>query len=298
MINTLLIVISCVTLVAWFIQEKLARPHIEKNLQTLIDQSRNFSADDLQYQVVPNWNEWLFKAIVAMWLLWAAALIMIKDGDFALVLVVLTFLSGIIAGIDRLLFFVGRARFIGSPGVVSYLTRYTEEQRASLKVIFGQEMAVAEYAKSFFPILAVVLVLRSFVVEPFQIPSESMVPTLEVGDYILVNKYTYGVRLPVIGTKVMEVDKPERGDVMVFFPPNDSRYFIKRVVGLPGDKIEYKNKLLTINGKTMPQQLLAELPPLRPQLKVKSEMLSDKEHLLRIDKYRYYERCGYTVVSP
>ena len=93
---------------------------------------------------------------------------------------------------------------------------------------------VVEYAKSFFPVLLVVFVLRSFLVEPFQIPSSSMVPTLQVGDYILVNKYTYGIRLPVLRTKVVALNEPERGDVMVFFPPHmNDTYFIKRVSACP-----------------------------------------------------------------
>ena len=105
----------------------------------------------------------------------------------------------------------------------------------------------------FFPVLFVVLVLRSFVVEPFQIPSGSMIPTLEVGDFILVNKFSYGLRLPVVGTKVVDVGEPKRGDVMVFFPPDDQRYFIKRVIGLPGDEIRVVNNVLYINGTRVPQ---------------------------------------------
>ena len=93
-----------------------------------------------------------------------------------------------------------------------------------------KEPLPVEYARSFFPVLFLVLVLRSFLAEPYQIPSESMVPTLEVGDFILVNKYAYGIRLPVLGTKIMDVGAPQRGDVMVFVPPHDSRYFIKRVI--------------------------------------------------------------------
>ena len=110
-----------------------------------------------------------------------------------------------------------------------------------------------EYSRSFFPVLLIVFVIRSFVIEPFQIPSESMVPTLEVGDFIVVNKFTYGIRLPVIRTKIININEPKRGDVMVFFPPHQERYFIKRVIGLPGDKITYSNKTLTVNGVTWEQ---------------------------------------------
>jgi len=106
-----------------------------------------------------------------------------------------------------------------------------------------------EYSVSFFPVILIVFLLRSFLVEPFKIPSSSMVPTLLVGDFILVNKFTYGVRLPVLNRKVVELGSPQRGDVMVFrYPDDPSLDYIKRVVGLPGDVIEYRNKRLTING--------------------------------------------------
>jgi len=123
----------------------------------------------------------------------------------------------------------------------------------------AQEPLVVEYARSFFPVLFVVLFLRSFLVEPYQIPSGSMVPTLEVGDFILVNKYDYGVRLPVVGTKIIDVGEPARGDVMVFVPKHSTNYFIKRVIGLPGDKISYKNKSLYINGDRLSYSLEREI---------------------------------------
>jgi signal peptidase I len=110
-----------------------------------------------------------------------------------------------------------------------------------------------EYPKSFFPIILIVFVLRSFLVEPFKIPSGSMIPTLLVGDFILVNKYTYGIRLPVINKKIIDVNSPQRGDVMVFrYPENPGLDYIKRVVGLPGDRIEYRNKRLSVNGELVP----------------------------------------------
>ena len=121
------------------------------------------------------------------------------------------------------------------------------------------EPVVVEYARSFFPVLLLVLVLRSFLAEPYQIPSESMVPTLEVGDFILVNKYAYGIRLPVIGTKIIDIGDPQRGDIMVFIPPGDDRYFIKRVIGLPGDKISYRDKVLFINGERLEYQFVERL---------------------------------------
>jgi signal peptidase I len=112
-----------------------------------------------------------------------------------------------------------------------------------------------EYSISFFPVILIVFLLRSFLVEPFKIPSSSMVPTLLVGDFILVNKFTYGIRLPVVNRKIVELNHPARGDVMVFrFPEDPSLDYIKRVIAVPGDRIEYRNKRLSINGKPVPMR--------------------------------------------
>ncbi|MBC8519998.1 MAG: signal peptidase I [Gammaproteobacteria bacterium] len=115
----------------------------------------------------------------------------------------------------------------------------------------GRDIPIlVEYARSFFPVILIVLILRSFIFEPFRIPSSSMRPTLVVGDFILVNKFAYGLRLPVVDTKILEVGEPQRGDIMVFrYPEDPSVDYIKRVVGVPGDRIEYRNKRLSVNGK-------------------------------------------------
>ena len=154
------------------------------------------------------------------------------DINFPLILVILVFVSGLIALIDKL-----------------FLAKKRQPEQA--------EPVLIEYSKSFFPVLFIVLILRSFLVEPFQIPSTSMVPTLKVGDFILVNKYTYGIRLPVIRTKIFAINEPKRGDVMVFFPPHQKRYFIKRVIGLPGDTIRYANNELYINGEKQVTDFIA-----------------------------------------
>jgi signal peptidase I len=117
------------------------------------------------------------------------------------------------------------------------------------------EPTMVEYAKSFFPVILAVFLIRSFIVEPFKIPSGSMMPTLLVGDFILVNKFTYGLRVPILNNTFIEVGHPQRGEVMVFHYPKDpSLDYIKRVVGLPGDKIEYRNKQIFVNGVAMAQQ--------------------------------------------
>ncbi len=116
----------------------------------------------------------------------------------------------------------------------------------------GQVPLLLDYSKSFFPILLIVIVLRSFVAEPFRIPSGSMIPTLEIGDFILVKKYVYGIKLPVLHNKIIETGTPQRGDVVVFrYPPNPKINYIKRLIGLPGDEIEWTHdKKLIINGKS------------------------------------------------
>ena len=112
---------------------------------------------------------------------------------------------------------------------------------------------LVDYSKSFFPVILAVFLIRSFLVEPFKIPSGSMLPTLQIGDFILVNKFAYGIRLPILDKKVIDIGQPKRGDVMVFRYPNDpSLDYIKRTIGLPGDVVEYKDKRLIINGKPVP----------------------------------------------
>ncbi|UZE95228.1 signal peptidase I [Alkalimarinus alittae] len=183
------------------------------------------------------------------------------DLDFPLILVVLTFVTGAIWGLDRLIWYPRRKEAadkapIGEQGSVAAVANQTDAET--------DEPWLVEMSRSFFPVLAIVLVLRSFLVEPFQIPSGSMLPTLLVGDFILVNKFSYGVRLPVAGTKVLEVGDPQRGDVMVFrYPVDQKTNYIKRVVGVPGDIISYRNKTLYINNKKIEETHVANLPPMQ-----------------------------------
>lgn len=148
------------------------------------------------------------------------------------------------------------------------------------KFVVRQTEGAVEFVASLAPVLGLVLVLRSFVVEPFQIPSSSMVPTLKVGDFILVNKWTYGIRLPVLRTKIIELNSPQRGDVMVFFPPHEERYFIKRVIGLPGDEIHVLGGVLYINGDKMSQKILDGEEP-APRSVVMIEDLEGLEHAMQ-----------------
>jgi signal peptidase I len=212
------------------------------------------------------------------------------DIDFSLVLVLATGLAFVLWLVDRLWFASGRKQTelqlqASYPG---WQQAGSEQARQYEQAVHHQarQPAVFEYASSFLPVLAIVLVLRSFLVEPFQIPSASMVPTLEVGDFILVNKFAYGLRLPVAGTKVVDIGEPQRGDVMVFFPPDDKRYFIKRVIGLPGDRIAIRNKQLTINGENAEQTLLAELPAGNPSYQLLEEQLADARHAVKLELYK------------
>lgn len=148
------------------------------------------------------------------------------------------------------------------------------------KSIRADEDSLIGFLASLAPVLGFVWVLRSFVAEPFQIPSKSMEPTLKVGDYILVNKWIYGIRVPVLNTKLIDVSEPQRGDVMVFYPPHEDRYFIKRVIGLPGDKINLIKGQLFINGEKMVQQAYED-EPAAPRSVVMMENLGESEHLMQ-----------------
>ena len=194
--------------------------------------------------------------------------------DFALLLVLAVALSGVIYLLDVVWLRPKRRERL------AHAEAQTQEglDPATREKLLKEPWPV-DYSRSFFPVLLVVLVVRSFVVEPFQIPSGSMRPTLEVGDFILVNKFAYGLRLPVVNTRFLEVDDPERGDVMVFrFPEEPSVNFIKRVVGLPGDRIRYEDKQLYINGEAVPKELMEEAA---------SQQLLLEEHLGEVEHYIY-----------
>jgi len=154
------------------------------------------------------------------------------------------------------------------------------------------EPLIVDYAKSFFPIIFAVLILRSFLFEPFQIPTGSMIPTLNVGDFIVVNKNAYGVRLPVSGTKIVDVGEPKRGDVMVFIPPHDPNYYIKRVIGLPGDHIRYANKTIYVNGEPLEQEYVDFINTQRPPVVYSQETVGDITHDIYTSPSPTYIRPG------
>ena len=203
--------------------------------------------------------------------------------NFPLVLVLAVAVCGLLALLD-VVYFAPRRR----AAVANYQGRAGEVDASTLEAL-NKEPLLIEYGKSFFPVLAIVLVLRSFLIEPFQIPSGSMIPTLEVGDFILVNKFAYGIRLPVVDTKVIEVSDPKRGDVMVFRYPSDPNInYIKRVIGLPGDVITYSSdKRLSINGELVAETLIGEEPGSLGSAMLFKEKLNEAEHLIRKEMGRY-----------
>ena len=166
--------------------------------------------------------------------------------DFPAFLVLASILTGGIWLIDALVFAPRRRRLVQEAAA--------QGTSGSQRPVY-KEPVLVEYARSFFPVIFIVLLLRSFLVEPFRIPSNSMMPTLLTGDFILVNKFSYGLRLPVLNNKFVEIGMPQRGDVVVFKFPEDGRTdYITRVIGVPGDEIWYQNRVVYINGE--PQERL------------------------------------------
>ena len=159
--------------------------------------------------------------------------------DFALILVLLTFGMGAVWAVDALVMKPRRGAVAGEDGR-------------------GKEPALVEFCRSFFPIVLAVLLVRSFLYEPFRIPSSSMMPTLRVGDFIFVSKFSYGLRLPVLNSLILELGSPQRGDVAVFRLPSDPQTnYIKRVIGVPGDTVEMKNGKVSVNGERIAEPYIS-----------------------------------------
>jgi signal peptidase I len=189
--------------------------------------------------------------------------------DFSLLLVVLTAFTGLVWLIDSLFF-----------------RRRRMDKAVQKQVQRPRDPVIIEYSRSLFPVLLIVLLFRSFLFEPFKIPSGSMIPTLLIGDFIVVNKYAYGLRLPVLHTKIVPLGEPKRGEVIVFrYPVDPSVNFIKRLVGLPGDTVSYRDKRLYINGEPVRQEPMGRFTSdhvkcstPRSDALLFSETLGDVEH--------------------
>ena len=192
------------------------------------------------------------------------------EGNFALLLFIATVVTGLYWLAERFYFLPKRHTAAQALEVASAQRRLDLQAKGIAKVDMDGDISEArtkllmqpwwlDWTAGLFPVILVVFVLRSFLFEPFKIPSGSMIPTLLIGDLILVNKFTYGVRLPVIHTKITEGNAPQRGDVMVFrYPPQPSLDYIKRVIGVPGDEVAYLNTRLTINGKEVPTKAVPD----------------------------------------
>ncbi len=197
------------------------------------------------------------------------------EGNFALLLFLATIVTGLYWLAERMWYLPRRRRAAeqleasanqrnARPGVPGHRPGGPADRRAEARHRVLAQPWWLDWTAGLFPVILAVFVLRSFLFEPFKIPSGSMIPTLLVGDLILVNKFTYGLRLPVLNTKLTQGTPPKRGEVMVFrYPPKPSLDYIKRVVGVPGDEVAYLNKRLTINGQPMPSVQFHRL--LRPR---------------------------------
>jgi signal peptidase I len=240
------------------------------------------------------------------------------DGNFALLLFLASVVTGAYWLAERFYFLPQRQRAVVEleaqdakrrEGLANMGITQVDGDIQEAKVKLLMQPWWLDWTAGLFPVIIVVFLLRSFLFEPFKIPSGSMIPTLLVGDLILVNKFTYGVRLPVINTKITEGNKPQRGDVMVFrYPPKPSLDYIKRVVGVPGDTVAYLNKRLTINGKPVETNTLPDFfdEDASQYFKQFEETLGEKPHRLLndarrpafvagVEKFEGMENCNYTV---
>jgi signal peptidase I len=240
------------------------------------------------------------------------------EGNFALLLFLATAVTGLYWLAERLFFLPRRRR--AAAEFEERVARRNADATARGIVVDDPRLAETrhkilaqpwwlDWTAGLFPVIVAVFVLRSFLFEPFKIPSGSMIPTLLVGDLILVNKYTYGLRLPVLNTRLTEGTPPQRGDVMVFrYPPKPSLDYIKRVVGVPGDEIAYLNKRLTINGKPVDQGRLPDYfdRDAMRYFKQFQEQIGDRKHRLLndddrpafipgVEDFPFKQNCRYSV---
>ncbi len=194
--------------------------------------------------------------------------------DFELLLTLLVIISGIITLIDQV--WLRKRRQL----------RAQQAGQHTLKLPI-----IVDYARSFFPILLIVLLIRSFVIQPFRVPTGSLEPTVMPGDFIAVNQYAYGLRLPVLHHKILDIGEPKRGEIVVFrYPPDPSINYVKRVIGVPGDKISYVDKSLYINGKKIPQTVIGNNVDIEPDMSI--PVVEKEENLLGV-KHRIFLRPNY-----
>lgn len=217
--------------------------------------------------------------------------------NLELILVIGTLISGIIVLLDKLVLAEKRRKRILNQ---TYDAKFNQGDSQTANKEYKEPWYI-DYSRSFFPVLLIVLILRSFIAEPFRIPSGSMMPTLLHGDFILVNKFTYGLRWPVLHNKFWQNNLPERGDVIVFrYPKNPSLDYIKRVIGVPGDRLEYRNKTVYVNGEKMQQVDLGRFigqgrDGIMSGAERKQEVLYSVTHDVLINDRRYATDSAWTV---
>lgn len=240
------------------------------------------------------------------------------EGNFALLLFLATFVTGLYWLADRFVF-LPRRRVAAAALQEHDDLRRADLARQGIQQVDGdmsqaRERVLAQpwwldWTAGLFPVILIVFLLRSFVFEPFKIPSGSMIPTLLIGDLILVNKFTYGLKLPVVNTRITEGNAVQRGDVVVFrYPPKPSVDYIKRVIGVPGDEIAYLNKKLSINGQPVPQKPLSDFfdESVMEYFKQFEETIGAKPHRVivderrpgfvpGVDEFKYKQNCRYSV---
>jgi len=240
------------------------------------------------------------------------------EGNFALLLFLATVVTGIYWFAERFYFLPARQKAVARLEAESVqrqqelakmgITQVDNDTAPARARVLAQPWWL-DWTAGLFPVILAVFLLRSFLFEPFKIPSGSMIPTLLVGDLILVNKFHYGLRLPVLNTKLTEGTPPQRGDVMVFrYPPKPSLDYIKRVVGVPGDEVAYLNKRLTINGQVMPTATVPEFfdDDVMRYFKQYEESFGDRRHRVLndddrpafvpgTDEFPFKDQCRYTV---
>lgn len=264
--------------------------------------------------------QWITAAVLAAFLGYIGAWYLgALQGNFSLLLFLATVVTGIYWVAERLYFWPRRRKAAAAleEAVIARRAELDRKGIAKLDLEVSPEARGRvlmqpwwlDWTAGLFPVIAIVFVLRSFLFEPFKIPSGSMIPTLMIGDLILVNKFTYGVRLPVINKKIIETGSPERGDVMVFrYPPQPNLDYIKRVIGVPGDEVAYLNKRLTINGQPVET---SKLPDFFEKDEMRyfqqfEEKIGDKPHRLLnnanvpafiqgASNFAYRENCRYSV---
>jgi signal peptidase I len=200
--------------------------------------------------------------------------------DFSLVLVLATLVTGVVWGAWII--------YLWKTGKVGSTAEAREAGSAPESINAIHEPVLVEYARSFFPVLLIVLVVRSFLYEPFRIPSSSMMPTLLIGDFIFVNKYQYGLRLPVLNTEIVDFGEPEQGDVVVFrLPADPSTNYIKRLIGMPGDTITYRNKRLYVNNEPVNLEYLGLYDTdLGTEVRIAREYLEFVDHDILLMPYQ------------